>query len=86
MSKYNDQVKEIRFITPGYDELFRIPDGSEVFIDYEEHPDRSHTAKCEYIDDYHARIGFRIYHICEFAEIMQRNGAVVKPAVKVENA
>ena len=27
-----DEKKEIRFITPNYDELFRIPDGGSIVV------------------------------------------------------
>lgn len=66
----------IRFITSNYDELFRIPNGGKVKIDY---PDRSFVAPCEYIDDYHTRIGGEVYHICQFAEILERGDGKVSP-------
>ena len=66
----------IRFITSNYDELFRIPDGGKVKIDY---PDRSFVAPCEYIDDYHTRIGGEVYHICQFAEILERGDGKASP-------
>ena len=66
----------IRFITSNYDELFRIPDGGKVKIDY---PDRSFIAPCEYIDDYHTRIGGEVYHICQFAEILERGDGKASP-------
>ena len=66
----------IRFITSDYEELFRIPNGGKVQIDY---PDRSFVAPCEYIDDYHTRISGEAYHICQFAEILERGNGVVSP-------
>lgn len=66
----------IRFITSNYEELFRIPNGGKVQIDY---PDRSFVAPCEYIDDYHTRISGEVYHICQFAEILERGNGVVSP-------
>lgn len=66
----------IRFITSSYDELFRIPDGGKVKIGY---PDRSFIAPCEYIDDYHTRIGGEVYHICQFAEILERGDGKASP-------
>ena len=66
----------IRFITPNYDELFRIPNGGRVQVDY---PDRSFSARCEYIDDYHTRIGGEVYHICQFAEMLERGGGKASP-------
>ena len=71
----NDQ-KEIRFIDSMYNEQFRIPDGGTIRVAY---PDRSFTAKCRYIDDYHTWIGPNVFHICEFAELLERNGGTCKP-------
>lgn len=70
----------IRFITPGYKELFRIPDGDHIRILCSDgsHMDRS----CRYIDEYHVEIGSdwdNLYHICQFAEMMERNGNAVIP-------
>ena len=63
----------IRFITPEYKELFRIPDGDSIRITRE---DGTHTDKaCRYIDDYHVEIGSgwdSLFHICQFAEQMER--------------
>ena len=38
--------------------------------------------KCTYIDDYHTKIGYNVFHICEFAELCERNGHTVEPAAK----
>ena len=70
----------IRFIKPGYKELFRIPDGDHIRILCSDgsHMDRS----CRYIDEYHVEIGSdwdNLYHICQFAEMMERNGNAVIP-------
>ena len=64
--------KGIRFIDPHYKELFRIPDGGKIIITYEwgEKAEKS----CRYIDEYHTEIGSNLYHICEFAERMGKNG------------
>ena len=72
---------DIRFIDSGYNEQFRIPDGGTIQIEY---PDRAVSAKCEYLDDYHTRIGSEVYHICQFAELMERNGGVCRPEPMVE--
>lgn len=66
----------IRFITSSYDELFRIPNGGTVQVQY---PDRSFIARCEYVDDYHTRVGNELFHICQFAELLERGGATVQP-------
>lgn len=67
----------IRFIDPNYKELFRIPDGGKIVINYAwgEKEERS----CRFIDEYHTEIGRNIYHICEFAERMERNGHTYEP-------
>ena len=62
---------DIRFINSGYDEQFRIPDGGTIQVEY---PDRTFSAKCEYIDDYHTYVGSEVYHICQFAEVLERGG------------
>ena len=71
----------IRFITPDYKELFRIPDGDKIRILLDGNQNRDRT--CRYIDDTHLETnnGFSrtIYHICEFAEHAQRSGAKVIP-------
>lgn len=70
----------IRFIDPNYKELFRIPDGDQIRIIRE---DGTHTDQvCRYIDDYHVEIGSgwdSMFHICQFAEQMERCGNTVIP-------
>lgn len=70
----------IRFINPNYDELFRVPDGGSVVVEYKDGEKDIKTVR--YIDDYHVEIGWDIYHICEYAEKLQRIGATVRPLVK----
>ena len=71
----------IRFIDPHYQELFRIPDGDSIRINFPDGEKLTH--KVRYIDDYHVEIGEtfngHIYHICEFAERMSKVGAKVIP-------
>ena len=68
--------KGIRFITPHYQEKFRIADGDRVRLVMESGEKREMT--CRYIDDYHLEVtgqtGSTVYHICEFAEVWERNG------------
>ena len=69
--------KGIRFITPTYRRIFTIPDGDKIRI---KHPDGQKFDKtCRYIDDYHTEIGGNLYHICEFAELMENNKNKVIP-------
>ena len=67
----------IRFITPGYKEKFRIEDGDSVRV--RRFDGRMFDRVCRYIDDYHVEVGSELYHICQFAEIMERNGNFVIP-------
>ena len=67
----------IRFITPGYKELFRIPDGGKIKIRYSWNEERVRT--CRYIDNYHVEIGNNLYHICEFAELVECGGHTCEP-------
>ncbi len=69
--------KFIRFITPHYEDLFTIPDGEQVLLCYTDGTKEAFV--CKYLDDYHFMLGWRSYHICEFAERMQNNGTTVIP-------
>lgn len=72
--------KGIRFITPHYEEKFRITDGDMIRIRC---PDgRQLDRECRYIDECHVEVGKgwdNLYHICQFAEMMERNGNSVIP-------
>lgn len=71
----------IRFIDPHYKELFRIPDGGKIVITTSWGEKFEHS--CRYIDETHLELssdrGGDIYHICEFAERMEKNGATYEP-------
>lgn len=71
-NEFNPDGKDIRFIDSHYKDLFRIPDGSCIQILY---PDETVVKPCKFIDEYHTQIGTNVFHICQFAEIMERNGA-----------
>lgn len=67
----------IRFIDSGYNTLFKLRDGGRVRIT---RPDgTSFETSCRYIDDYHLETGRDLWHICEFAEHMERDGNKVEP-------
>ena len=72
MNEFNPEGKDIRFIDSHYHDLFRIPDGSCIQIHY---PDETVVKPCQFLDEYHTQIGYNVVHICQFAEIMERNGA-----------
>lgn len=70
----------IRFIDPHYNEQFRIPDGGKIRITEQDGTSKEYS--CRYIDDYHLEINDgrnNLFHICEFAEIMEKNGRTVEP-------
>ena len=72
--------KGIRFITPHYEEKFRIADGDSVRIRCQD--GRVLDRVCRYIDECHVEVGTgwdNLYHICQFAEMMERNGNSVIP-------
>ena len=68
--------KGIRFIDSGYNDLFNLPDGGTIQINYLN--DKPEQRVCRYIDPYHVEIGNNLYHICEFAERMENIGATYK--------
>ncbi len=72
--------KGIRFITPHYKEKFRIEDGDKVRI--RRFDGTSIDRVCRYIDEYHLEVGTgwdSLFHICQFAEQMERCGNTVIP-------
>lgn len=70
--------KGIAFIDSSYHELFHIADGEKIVIT-DALGEKSERV-CRYIDEYHTEIGSNLYHICQFAEIMERSGATYRPA------
>ncbi len=69
--------KGIRFITPDYKDVFRISDGDRIRMTLPSGEKLEQT--CRYIDETHLEVGNSLYHICEFAERMQRNGVQTIP-------
>lgn len=67
----------IRFINSNYKDLFRVEDGGKITITLDTGEKLERT--CRYIDETHAEIGESLYHICQFAEIMERNGSRYAP-------
>lgn len=83
----SDNDKTIRFIDSHYKELFKIPDGGSVKITYPPGDGRGTiTRACKFLDEYHFQTlgpGADSYHICQFAEIMERLGARYEPEVQL---
>ena len=84
-NEFNPDGKDIRFIDSHYKDLFRIPDGGCIQIHY---PDETVVKLCKFIDEYHTQIGTNVFHICQFAEIMERNGAsyMAEPEIMGDDA
>lgn len=70
------EKRSIRFINSRYQDLFQIPDGGTIRVVF---PDRTFVQKCWYIDDYHTKIGSTVFHICEYAEMLERGGGRCEP-------
>lgn len=88
-NRYNPEGKKIRFIDSNYNELFRIPDGGRIVVTRpmgEMYPNfqEQWVGTCKFLDEYHTEINGECYHICQFAEIQERIGAVVKPEIEPE--
>ena len=66
---------DVRLINSHYDDLYRVPNHSVIQIDRSD--GSSYTARVEHLDDYHFDLGEygNVYHICQFGEIMERNGS-----------
>lgn len=82
ISKYLDRHMEnarqgIRFIEPDYKEKFRIPDGGKIILTTAWGKKTEKT--CRFIDEYHTEVGSHLYHICQFAELMHKNGTEYAP-------
>ena len=69
--------RDIRFIDSEYHTLFSIQDGESIVIT--RFDGEKMVFPCKYIDDYHVCIGNSAYHICEFAEMQERNGNTYVP-------
>ena len=76
-SHLKDAERGIRFIDPHYKEQFRIADGEKITIRLSDGKTMERT--CRYIDDYHLEVGSNLYHICEFAERLEKTHGSVIP-------
>ena len=76
--------REIRFIDSNYNELFRIPDGGRIKITTK---DGAVTERgCKYINSHHTQIGYNVFHICQFAEFMEKAGNTYEPTAETLKA
>jgi hypothetical protein len=71
-----EKPKMIRFIDPNYNELFQLPDGGKIRTIY---PDGEEVIRtCRYIDGTHFSDHAGTYHICQFAELIEKLGCKVE--------
>jgi hypothetical protein len=70
---YNQHGSDIRFITCDYRELFRIPDGGYITITHGDGEQLVRKCKCH--GECHVEVGSNLYHIRQFAELMERTAA-----------
>ena len=69
-----EPADQVRFITPHYQEKFRVNNLGTVLVNGQERT-------VVYDDEYHfAFVGGWVYHICEFAERCEAAGIIVEPA------
>ena len=83
MNEFNPDGKDIRFIDSHYRDLFRIPDGGTIQVHYSD--DSVVIKPCKFIDEYHTQIGNNVFHICQFAEVMERNHADFYPEIQTQD-
>lgn len=71
--------KEIRFIDSRYNKLFTVPNGGNIVVT--QFDGEKLIRACEYLDDTHFQASGNVFHICQFAERMEENGAVYAPEI-----
>ena len=71
----DEKKQDIRFIDSRYNELFKLPNGGFIQVDY---PDETVLKQCVFINPYHTQVGNNVFHICEYAERMERIGATYR--------
>jgi hypothetical protein len=74
--------KEIRFIDPHYKPLFTIPDGGSIVLTRAD--GEQIVSVCKYVDSTHFSANGHTYHICQWAEIQEKNGSTVVPEITPE--
>lgn len=82
MNIYNPDGKDIRFIDSRYNELFSIPDMGYITITQENGGQA--IRQCRYHGECHVDVGYDVFHICEFAEIMEKSGSTYAPCPEPE--
>ena len=73
-----DERRNIRFIDSDYNTLFNIKDGESIKIT-RGYDGEEVISKCRFLDEAHLHVGINTYHICEFAERMEKAGNKYEP-------
>ena len=72
-----EPADEVRFINSKYETLFKVPDLGYIL-------ENGKKKRVVYLDDYHFTFTegtcYGCFHICQYAEICERNGITVVPA------
>ena len=72
-----DNEKMIRFIDSEYNDLFYLRGDENVLLIHSD--GRRVILPCKFADECHTKVGNYTYHICEFAEMMERAGTTYLP-------
>jgi hypothetical protein len=70
---------KIRFIDSHYETLFIIDDGDEIEVENKSTGCMERFV-CKFLDETHILVGKRVFHICEFAEAMEKYSRAYRPA------
>ena len=76
---------DVRLINSHYDDLYRVLNHGVIQVDSSD--GSSYTARVEHLDDYHFDMGGlgNVFHICQFAEVMERNHADFYPEIQTQD-
>ena len=68
--------QEIGFIDSKYKTLFTLPNGGFIQEQWDDFPI---VKQCMFIDPYHTQIGNMVFHICEYAKLIEKRGITYEP-------
>jgi len=71
------EKQKIRFINSSYKTLFYVDDGDEIEVEINGVWKRY---KVQYLDDFHIKTANMVFHICEFAQRLEKAGQRYRPA------
>lgn len=86
LDRHIENAKQgIRFIDSNYKDLFRIKDGEKISLTIAYDGEKKEPV-CRFIDPTYFEVGTggraNLFHICQFAELMERNGNTYKAIPK----